>query len=77
MSLVVHPNVQIFWHPQEDITIYELAVLMPQAARMVRMTVKEFELLPPPIRRHFQVLYNREDEVSAAWVIKEIQTSPS
>lgn len=48
----------VFWRPQEDITIYELAmalgILLPAASGSIRDLRAEVDGLPENVRRHFR-----------------------
>lgn len=64
------PAITLHWWPQEDITIYELALLLRYASGIDRPTPARFEQFPRDARRHFQMTYNPSNEAAVAWVEK-------
>ena len=70
MSVVIRPNIAIYWYPREDITVYELAVLVRYAAGIDRPGMSLFQRWPEKFRRHFQIVYDLHDPVAVQWVEK-------
>lgn len=68
--MIMEPKVTLVWWPAEDITVYELALLMRQASGIDRLRPAQFQQLPATARRHFQIIYNPADEDTSAWVAK-------